>query len=737
MKKIIFTGLLLTAAITSMAADTLKFVNSIPILPEDTKETVINKAAHVVPNARQIKGLENEFIAFIHWGPNTFSGREWGSGMEDPKLFNPTGIDADQWVKTMKDAGMKMVVITVKHHDGYVLWQSRYTDHGIMQSPYMDGKADVFKELSEACAKYGMKLGVYLSPADLYQIESPEGNYGNLSKKTLRTIPREVEGRPFENPTKFQFVVDDYNEYFLNQLFELLTEYGPIYEVWFDGAQPKEKGGQTYDYNAWLELVHTLAPDAVVFGREDVRWVGNEAGATRDTEWNVVPYEENPDSLNKGFNHSQDKDIGSIEMLQKAKYLHYQYPEVDTSIRDGWFWRDDDKQAVRSADDIFDIYERSVGGNSVLILNIPPNPDGRFSDRDVASLSEVGKRIKETYSVNLLEGWNAAPELLDGDWLTAVPFEGEIILTSSKPATFNRIALQEAVANAGERIAEHAVDAWIDGEWQEIARATNVGYKRILRFPDVTTDRLRIRLIDSRLTPQLSTVAAYHYNARPPQLQTSRSIDGLVSIYPKQSDFNWKNGLKDAIKNLSQGSVIHYTVDGSEPTINSPVYAGPFKFENGTVKAVAELNGELGPVVSQQFGMIKNGWSVVDVKSMNDRYKPGFAIDADPKTFWTSDSTNLNFTIDLGALQTVKGVVYTPQTAFYGEGMIETGIIETSTNGKKWNKAGTFEFGNLINDPTPRTFMLTKPVKARYIRIIPQRIAGQSRLAAIAELDVL
>ena len=211
----------------------------------DSHEEIIRKAAHVIPTVNQYNYKKLEFTCFVHFGPNTFTRMEWGNGMEDPKIFDLQNLDTDQWCKAMKAAGMKLVVITAKHHDGFVLWQSRYTEHGVMSSPFRNGKGDIMKDLSESCRKYGIKLGVYLSPADLYQIESKTGLYGNLSEYTLRTIPRPVEGRPFENKTTFEFEVDDYNEYFLNQLFELLTEYGPIDEVWFDGAHPKRKGGQT------------------------------------------------------------------------------------------------------------------------------------------------------------------------------------------------------------------------------------------------------------------------------------------------------------------------------------------------------------------------------------------------------------------------------------------------------------------------------------------------------------
>lgn len=271
---------------------------TIKVEANDSRETIIEKAIHIAPDVNQLSALQNEFIAFVHFGPNTFTRMEWGNGKEDPKVFDLKTLDTDQWCETMKAAGMKMVVLTVKHHDGFVLWQSRYTKHGIMSTGFKNGKGDILKELSESCRKYGLKLGIYLSPADLFQIESPNGLYGNLSKYTKRTIPREIPGRPFKNKTRFEFVVDDYNEYFLNQLFELLTEYGPVHEVWFDGAHPKRKGGQTYNYIAWKQLIKTLAPHAVIFGREDVRWCGNEGGGTRNTEWNVIPYRENPDTMN-------------------------------------------------------------------------------------------------------------------------------------------------------------------------------------------------------------------------------------------------------------------------------------------------------------------------------------------------------------------------------------------------------------------------------------------------------
>lgn len=504
----ILTVLLAFAACKSNV-DNIDFANTIEIDPNDSPEVVAAKAAHVLPTPLQADALDREFIAFIHWGPNTFTAKEWGNGEEDPTIFNPTGIDAEQWVTTMKDAGIKMVIFTAKHHEGYALWPSRYTDHSIAHSPFQKGKGDVMRELSEACRRHGMQLGVYLSPADLYQIENPAGLYGNGSKQTERVIPRPVEGRPFTTDTTFTYTLDDYNEYYMNQLFELLTDYGPIHEVWFDGANPKPVGGQQYNYKAWIDMVHALAPEAVMFGTPDIRWCGNEAGDTRETEWNVVPYSVHPDSL-KGFEHNKDADIGSLEKLMAARYLHYQLPETDTSIRKGWFWRDDTAQRVRPAEELFDIYERTTGGNSVLLLNIPPNRDGRFSDRDVASLQGLGQMIATTYGTNLAERADMAPELADNDLTTAVDASKPIIVKLPQSTVFNRIVLAEPIRKTGERIEQHTVEAFIDGEWVEIAQGTNIGHKRILRFEPVETDRLRVTVHKSRLEPSLSHLSLHN-----------------------------------------------------------------------------------------------------------------------------------------------------------------------------------------------------------------------------------
>ncbi|SDM19546.1 alpha-L-fucosidase [Kriegella aquimaris] len=720
---------------------TMATASTIDINESDTKDSIIVKAAHVVPTPNQYEALKDEFIAFIHFGPNTFTRMEWGNGMEDPAIFNLQNLDTDQWCQAMKEAGMKKVILTVKHHDGFVLWQSRYTEHGVMSTPFKDGKGDILRELSDSCKKYGLKLGIYLSPADLYQIENPEGLYGNLSEYTERTIPRPVEGRPFENKTTFTFKVDDYNEYFLNQLFELLTEYGPVHEVWFDGAHPKRKGGQTYNYLAWKELINKLAPKAVVFGKQDIRWCGNEAGRTRDTEWNIIPYMDDPAKLNR-FADLTDPSLGQREQLYEGKFLHYQPAETNTSIREGWFYRDDVFQTVRSTDDVFDIYERSVGGNSTFLLNIPPNREGKFSPRDVEVLKEVGERIDATYGKNLLEGAKGPSTILDDDVLSYELLDGaskEITITTSEAITLNRLVLQEAIPTHSERVEEHAIDAWLDNTWKEIAKATNIGYKRILRFPEVTTTKIRIRVLQSRMAPALSNVAAHYYKSRPPQLSIMRNVDGEVTIQPKKESFAWHSWKPDAAnisKNLNGGFEVRYTTDGSEPNENSMLFEVPFRINSGEVKAIATHGDELGSVASTTFGIVKKGWKVLATDSTAEKSEAGFAIDANTDTYWSSAANSKPhfIALDLGEEHVLKGFAYTPQTES-ASGMIEKGVIQTSTNGKSWRTVETFEFGNLINDPTARTHNFKNTVMTRYVRIEAKVIAGGGDTAAIAELD--
>lgn len=736
---LVFIGLLVLTSCSCLNNLNIPIQNTIKIESSESKDAIIQKAAHVVPTLNQLEALKNEFTAFIHFGPNTFTRMEWGNGKEDPSIFNLKTLDTDQWCESLKNAGVTMVILTVKHHDGFVLWQSRYTKQGIMSSPFKDGKGDILEELTHSLKKYDLKLGIYLSPADLFQIESKNGLYGNGSEATERTIPAAAEGRPFSNKTTFKFKVDDYNHYFLNQLFELLTEYGDVHEVWFDGANPKQKGNQKYNYLAWREVIRTLAPKAVIFGKEDIRWCGNESGKTRESEWNIIPFQKDPMQLNS-FSDITNNDIGSREKLYDAKYLHYQATETNTSIREGWFYRDDNRQKVRSADDVFDIYERSVGGNSILLLNIPPNREGKFSSEDVSVLEEVGKRIEETYTVNLFENADGPKNVLDADYNSSYDLKNknEIIITTKQPVTINRLVLQEAIATHSERIEKHALDAWIDNEWKQISEATNVGYKRILRFPNTTSNKFRVRILEKRLNPALVTISAHYYKTQPPQLSIYRTVDGILKIAPKKQAFNWKPHRIDIAKNLNTNFEIRYTTDGSTPTKESLVYKENLLINSEEVKAIAIDNNQLGSVASKVFGILKTNIKVLAVSSSDEKQEPTMAIDENASTFWQSKPTgNAHFiSFDLGAKIELKGFSYTPQTE-NSEGMIESGTIKISNNGLTWESFENFKFGNLINDPTTREHYFKIPITTQYLKIETNTIAGNNKSAAIAEIDFI
>lgn len=680
MKKIIYLALASAICIACSTREIPDNVNSTLVEEGDTPEQIMAKAVATRPSARQLEAMDDEFIAFIHFGPNTFTGREWGTGTEADDIFDPKNLDTDQWCRVMKDAGMKKVVLTVKHHDGYVIYQTRYTNHGIMSSRFMDGKGDVLRSLSESCAKYGLKLGIYLSPADLYQME--DGNlYGNESEITMRTIPKQVEGRPFADKRTFQFECDDYNEYFMSQLFELLTEYGPIHEVWFDGAHPKHKGNQQYNSKAWMELIRTLAPQAAVFGNEDIRWCGNESGDTRECEWNVIP------SVRIGTGN----DLGGRDILlntPKPFWLHYQPAETDTSIRGGWFFRNDDEQPVRTADNVFDIYERSVGGNSIFILNIPPTTDGVFGERDVNTLEEAGRRIRETYGVNLCRR-SLKKDVEVGDGIE-MKFRGA--------CKVNRVMLCEPVAYSGERIEKVAVDARIDGQWKEMATVGNVGHKRIVRFATVTTDRIRVRVLESRAEAILSTVSAHYYPEKPFNVTASYSEDGYVTIAPDSKSIAWQRNAQNCTANLNPSAKIHYTLDGKDPDENSPVYTEPFKFQNGTLKAVCILDGQAGDPYESRIGYDRSNWK----------------IDINP----------MDTVIDCGEPVLINGFYFISNTDNYHGDYVSRATMSVSNDGRRWTKVADCEFDNIINDPSRRIINIAEPVTARYLRMDVLQLVG-------------
>lgn len=405
-------------------------------------------ASAVRPSVRQLAWQQQELTAFVHFGPNTFTDLEWGTGLDDPEAFAPAALDCTQWVSTLVAAGFKSVILTAKHHDGFCLWPSKYLDHTVAASY---GR-DVVGELSAACQAGGLGFGIYLSPADLHQEKRDGGYYGNGSPAITSWIG------------DVKYVVDDYNRFYLNQLHELLTSYGPIAEVWLDGANPTSTA-QTYAFEAWFDLIRRLAPDATIaVGGPDVRWVGNEDGFARETEWSVVPF------ANGSMVAAQSApDVAGPEQLARADELRWYPAEVDVSIRPGWFYHASEDAAVKPLPELLDIYRKSVGRNAVLLLNVPPDRRGLFADPDVEALTAFGAAVRAYYATNLV-----------------------------LPATINVLDLRENIEQ-GQQIESFAVDALVDGSWHEIAQGTTIGHRRLLPLAEpLSADDVRLRILSSR-----------------------------------------------------------------------------------------------------------------------------------------------------------------------------------------------------------------------------------------------
>jgi alpha-L-fucosidase len=432
----------------------------------------------VVPSPEQLAYQEMEMVGFIHFGMNTFTDREWGYGDEDPAWFNPSELDPEQWVRVAKQAGMKELILTAKHHDGFCLWPSDFTEHSIKNSPYKDGRGDVVRKFTDACRKQGLKAGLYLSPWDR--------NHADY-------------GRP------------EYLTYYRNQLRELLTEYGEINEIWFDGANGGDGyyGGAReerrvdkrnyYDWPATMALAKELQPGIKIFSDAgpDIRWVGNEKGFAGETFWSTIFTEDlvigdsDPACLNTG-------DPGGDQWI---------LGQCDVSIRPGWFYHASEDSLVKSPQELVDIYYKSVGRNAVLLLNLPPDRRGLIHETDAAHLREFREIIDETFARNVADG--AAVSIEDQDTVPLV-----MVLESEDPMDFDRILLMEDIRE-GQRIGSFHVDAETAlHEWTTIAEGSTVGYKRILRPARSTVRKIRVVVTQATRPPLLATPGLYLASGR-------------------------------------------------------------------------------------------------------------------------------------------------------------------------------------------------------------------------------
>jgi alpha-L-fucosidase len=461
----------------------------VSIAPGEGIDAIVDKASRVVPSANQLAWQAREFTAFAHFGMNTFTDREWGDGKESPALFNPTDFDARQWVRVFKDAGMKMLILTAKHHDGFCLWPTATTAHSVKSSPWRGGEGDVVAEVSRACKEAGLAFGVYVSPWDRH-----EPVYGDS--------PR-------------------YNEFFRTQLRELLTRYGEIAEVWFDGANGEGPNGkrQVYDWPSYYRVVRTLQPNAVIFGMApDVRWVGTESGYGRDTEWSVIPLTlgdaalirpRSPHPLDDAFvpGDLTAADLGSRDAIRAASVLAWYPAETDVSIRPGWFYHAAQDSKVKTPEKLVDIYFSSVGRNGVLLLNVPPDTRGRISDADETSLMGMHTILERTFGAPLaaLSGSRAIPT-------TDRPMTFEVPLANG--SVFDVAMLQEDIRQ-GQRVEAFRLDVCLGEDCREFARGTTIGHTRLLRHEPVAIrapqgqGRVRLTIEQSRGTPVVSAIGLY------------------------------------------------------------------------------------------------------------------------------------------------------------------------------------------------------------------------------------
>ncbi len=451
--------------------------------------TLAPTSARPRPSPQQLRWQREELAMFVHLTVNTFTGKEWGDGTESPSIFNPRKLDARQWARTAEAAGFRSMILTAKHHDGFCLWPTATTTHSVVSSPWKHGKGDVVREFVDACHAEGLGAGLYLSPWD-------------RNAKSYGTG-------------------EAYNNFYIAQLTELLTHYGEIVEVWFDGANGEGPNGrkQAYDWPRIHATVRRLQPDAIMFSDAgpDVRWIGDEQGKAADTCWSTV------DPASVPYPGYDRPWVGDLLGHGDPHGSAWRPGESDVSIRPGWFWHADQNDQVRTPDNLMALYFSSVGHNSKLLLNVPPNRDGLFESEDIAALQGFTAQRETLFAHNLLRGArvrassSVAPNLpahvLDADpdtyWSAAsTARDGWLEFELPREIEFDTLELGEAIAH-GQNIANYRVEHWHGGSWQPLCWGTTIGHKKLTRMDPVRTRKLRLSLEFGYGTPRLARVAAY------------------------------------------------------------------------------------------------------------------------------------------------------------------------------------------------------------------------------------
>ncbi|MCC8154158.1 MAG: alpha-L-fucosidase [Tannerellaceae bacterium] len=659
-----------------------------------------------IPSERQMNWQEMEYYAFIHFGINTFTDVEWGYGDKSPSLFNPSDLDCRQWAKVCKDAGMKGIILTAKHHDGFCLWPSEYTEYSVKQSPWRGGKGDLVRELSDACKEYGLKLGIYLSPWD-------------------RNHPD--YGKP------------EYITYFRNQLRELLSDYGDIFEVWFDGANGGSGyyGGANeerridrrtyYDWPHTFELVRELQPNAVIFsdGGPDVRWCGNEEGWVSETNWSLL----RRDEVWPGYPNYKELRTGHPDGT------HWVPAEVNVSMRPGWFYHAYEDDRVKTLPELLNIYYYSFGRNGTLLINFPIDKRGLIHEIDARRIVELAEAVKADFKINLIQSATvtasnvrgnsdtyAAANVIDSTkdtyWATDDKVtKASLDITWSEPVEFNRFLVQEYI-RLGQRVESFTLEAYVEDTWKEIASETTIGYKRILRFPTVLTTQVRFTINDVKGPPLISTIG--FYNA--PRLLTApvvrRDKEGRVSMQAADPDAD-----------------IYYTVDGTTPTLQSQKYTSDFPVEGKIlIRAITanSLTGEVSPETHEQFDISRKNWKIDGDAEMEN------VIDGNPLTHWhqVGATMPLDLVIDLGTMYTIEGFRYLPEQSYPASGIIFNYQFYTSADNQQWKLASEGEFSNIKNNPLWQTRKFPA-ARARFVKFRAINNTENDAVAGYAEFDIL
>ncbi|MBI5691936.1 MAG: alpha-L-fucosidase [Verrucomicrobia bacterium] len=662
-----------------------------------------------LPSPRQLAWHEMEFYGFVHFTVNTFTDREWGYGDESPAIFNPTDFDADQIARTARDAGMRGLILTAKHHDGFCLWPSRYTEHSVKHAPWRGGRGDVVREMAEACRRAGIKFGVYLSPWD-------------------RNHPD--YGRPA------------YLEYYRHQLRELLTNYGPLFTVWFDGANGGDGfyGGANerrnidnrtyYDWPGTWAIVRELQPMASMFSDAgpDFRWVGNEQGIAGETCWatlDMTKPNRYPGGGSAGLNSGERPGTQWLPA------------ECDVSIRPGWFYHAGEDEAVKSPAQLLDIYFKSVGRGACLNLNLPPDRRGRIHENDVRALRGFRRLLDETFAVNLARGARVtasherpgggftAARAVDGDrasyWTTGDEVTTpELVIDLGRETVVSVIDLREHLP-LGQRVEAFTVETWRGGGWVEFGSGTSIGNRRLLRGPRTLTTRVRLRITRAAAAPAIAEFGLYAEPLRldPPAIVRNRQ--GMVALHASTA-----------------AADVRYTTDGSEPTAAAAVYAAPFPLPRGGVvkaRVIAGGEGGVGEVAVRRFGFTKGRWKIQTSVADASRKNPARQmIDEAPATVWRAAAPGpLEVTLDLGEAASVGSLEYQPPAD--GIGAVDRCEVRVSLDGRNWSTVARGEFGNLQANPVAQTLTLSGSPQARFVRLVVLHTLADAP-AAIAELGL-